>query len=394
MTVRQTILLTMAVFALQPLALGAWLALIPQVKADLGLSKSELAIALLGNPIALIPGLQLAARVLARFGPRRVLALCFPLQSVLILLPLFAVEQWSLFAALAAYGIVMAHLQVSLNVYAGRLEKSLGVVVMNRCHGFWALGLMGGALGMALLVGLPDVWRVFLISGLSGAAGVVVALRLPRLAGAEEGRAPPCRALRSLPVALILISVFALIIGMTEGAMADWSAVYLAERWPEGAERAGIAVSIYAGCLAAGRFLGDAAKTRLGTVRLARNSVLVAVLGLVLVIGPWPLWGAFVGFALVGLGASVGFPLAVSAVAALDDLYEGANIAVLSTIALSGFLIGPPTIGFLADAFGLRIGLGVLLPLLAVALLLARWLAPVTGAVGAQNDDSARLPIR
>lgn len=389
MTVRQTILLTMAVFALQPLALGAWLALIPQVKADLGLSKSELAVALLGNPIALIPGLQLAARVLARFGPRRVLAVCFPIQSVLILLPLFAVGQWSLFAALAAYGIVMAHLQVGLNVYAGRLEKSLGVAVMNRCHGFWALGLMGGSLAMALLVALPDVARVFVISGLSGVAGIVVAMRLPRLAGSEEGGAPPRRHLRSLPLALLLTSVFALIVGMTEGAMADWSAVYLAERWPDGVERAGIAVSIYAGCLAVGRFFGDAAKSWLGTVLLARSSILVAILGLALVIGPWPLWTVFAGFALIGFGASVGFPLAVSAVAALDDRYEGANIAVLSTIALTGFLIGPPTIGFLADAFGLRIGLGVLLPLLGLAFWLARWLTPVEG----QNGPGQGEPV-
>ncbi|MDJ0640004.1 MAG: MFS transporter, partial [Paracoccaceae bacterium] len=94
----------MAVFFLQPLALGGWLALIPLVKADLGLSKGELAIALIGMPIALIPSLQIAGRVVSRFGPRRMFKLFFPAQGLAILLPLLAWNVPSLFAALFAVG--------------------------------------------------------------------------------------------------------------------------------------------------------------------------------------------------------------------------------------------------------------------------------------------------
>ncbi len=89
---------------------------------------------------------------------------------------------------------------------------------------------------------------------------------------------------------------------------------------------------------------------------------------------PLPIWAAYIGFALVGFGVSAAFPLGVSAVASLDDEYETANIATMSIVAISGFLIGPPVIGFLADTISLRAGLAALVPGLFVSILLARHL--------------------
>lgn len=115
---------------------------------------------------------------------------------------------------------------------------------------------------------------------------------------------------------------------------------------------------------------------RIGAVWLARATFMLAILGLVILAAPLPLWTAFVAFGLIGLGVSVGFPLGVSAVARLDDTYESANIAIMSSIAISGFLIGPPVIGFLADTIGLKIALLALVPGLAIAMVLARELGP------------------
>lgn len=388
---RRALFLTMLVFALQPMAFGGWLALIPAVKAGLGLDKSTLALCLLGLPVASVPMLQVASRAVAGFGPRRVLMAGLPVQAVVFVLPVLATGPATLFAALAVNGAVMAFMQASLNVYAGRLEKSMDVVVMGRCHGAWALGLMAGSLavtvlllvrvpidlmGAGLLAGLDPWVVVLLVSVPTSLAGVMVARALPRLVGGEGGAVPPRRRLREVPVAVYYISIFALAVAMTEGAMSDWAAVYLAERLPPGASHAGIAVSIYAGFLAAGRFAGDVLKVRMGAVGLARGSIALAIVGVLALVMPLPIGFAYLGFALIGLGASVGFPLGVSAVAALDDTYEAANIALMSMLAIAGFLLGPPLIGFLADAFGLRVGLSALLPLLGVSLVLAGWLAP------------------
>ncbi len=373
---RKTILLTMAVFALEPLPFGAWLALIPFVKEQLALNKAQLAIALLGLPVGVIPSLQVAGWLMTRVGPRRVLAFAFPAQVLVLFLPLMATGLLSLFLALVCFGCVVAMLQVGLNVYAGRLEKQHGVTVMSRCHGFWALGVMVGSLLIAIMPGTPVMLAVAYISVPSAIFGIWAALSLEQLKGQEGTRAPPRRPLLSLPPRLGLIAVCTLAVSMTEGAMSDWAAIYLAERLPEGATHAGVAVSIFAGFLAAGRFLGDTGKDRLGVVTLARCALGVAAIGLALLIIPLPLWTSYVGFALVGLGVSVGFPLGVSAAAGLDDTYEGPNIAILSTVTMLGFLVGPPIIGTLAELFSLRVGLAALLPGLIVGFFLAKSLKP------------------
>ena len=370
---RRTVLLTLAVFGLQPIVFGTWLALIPAVQAKLGLDKAELALALLGQPAALVVTLQVASRLIPRIGPRRLLALFFPLQTLALVLPLLAGGQGQLFAALAVFGVAMAFLQVCLNVYAGRLEKALGLSVMNRAHGLWALGLMAGPICAAVLgsIGMGGVATILVVGALTALAGSAAALALPHLGALPGAPSPPRRGVFALPPALLAISIFALSVSMLEGAMSDWAAIYLAERMGEGARLAGLGVSVYAGCLAAGRLAGDAARGWLGPVALARGSVGVAIIGLLCLVLPLPLWAAFAGFALIGLGASVGFPLGVSAAAALDDRYEAPNIAIMSTVAISGFLIGPPLIGFLAEAYGLRVGLAALLPGLALSILLA-----------------------
>ena len=373
---RKTILLTMAVFALEPLPFGAWLALIPFVKEQLALNKAQLAIALLGMPVGVIPSLQVAGWLMTRVGPRRVLAFAFPAQVLVLCLPLLATGLISLFLALVCFGCVVAMLQVGLNVYAGRLEKQHSVTVMSRCHGFWALGVMVGSLLISLMPATPALLAVAYISVPSAVLGIWVALSLERLKGHEGTFAPARRPLRSLPPRLALIALCTLAASMTEGAMSDWAAIYLAERLSAGASHAGIAVSIFAGFLAAGRFLGDAGKDRLGVVTLARFALLLATAGLVLLIVPLPLWTSYAGFALVGLGVSVGFPLGVSAAAGLDDTYEGPNIAIVATVTMLGFLVSPPLIGTLAEQFNLRIGLAALLPGLIVGIVLAKSLKP------------------
>lgn len=369
---RRALFLTMAVFALEPVPFGAWLALIPHVKDALGLDKAQLALALLGMPAALFPALTVASRLVVRFGPRRLLTVGLAAQLVLVTLPLLAFNQITLFLALAGLGICVAFLQVGLNVYAGRFEKETGRVVMSRCHGFWALGLTFGSAVVVVLAAWPPLWAIALPTLIATALGIWCALRLPRLGAEGVTTPPPRRRLSAIPTALFLIAIYALASSMTEGAMADWGAVYLAERLPAGSDRAGIAVTLFAGFLALGRFMGDAAKVWLGVVALARVTIGCAMAGVLCLILPLPLAFAYVGFALAGLGASVGYPLAVSAVAALDDTYEGANIAALSMLTVIGFLVGPPVIGLLAEAFSLRLALCALLPGLILGFMLAR----------------------
>lgn len=383
---RRATLLIMALFLLQPIVIGGWLALIPQVKESLGLSKGQLAFALLGMPLALIPSLQVAGKVIGASGPRRVFMAAFPAQAVVVLLPLLAWDGLSLFFALAALGGVAAFLEVGINVYAGRLEKQARLNIMNRCHGFWALGIATGSFGIALMAEIPPIVALTGLAVVSAILGVMAAYAAPRLGEEGGGKAPPRRKPRDLPPALIYIALFMFLVTLAEGAMADWAAVYVAERMGGVAPEAGLAVTVFSGFMAGGRFMGDWLKRVLGAVRHAQVTIGSAVAGLALIVLPLPLAAAWVGFALVGFGVSSAYPLGVSAIAALDDRYEAANIAIMATVALGGFLVGPPLIGSLAERFTLSVGLTALLPGLIVALWLTRWLKP-----SEEGEDSPRV---
>lgn len=365
-------LLIMSLFALQPMAFGAWLAMIPYIKETLRLSKADLAVALLGMPVALIPTLQLASRIVAKIGPRKTFAILLPIQTVVVLFPFLAWSVPTLFITLAMLGAVVAFLEVALNTYAGRLEKSGDLNIMSRCHGFWALGVMLGSLFATMLFGLGPMIAVFLICAVSAGIGVWSGLSLPKLVGEEDAASASTRKLSDMPKALFLIAMFVFAISLAEGAMSDWAAVYLAERWGGRAEDAGIAVTVFSGFLALGRFVGDYMIRKLGAQGAARFTVGLALVGVACLTIPTSVALTFVGFALIGLGVSVGFPLGVSAAAQLDDSHEAQNIATMAMIAMTAFLFGPPLIGFVAEAFSLRVALLGLFPGLCLAFWLTR----------------------
>ena len=190
--IRRATRITMALYWLQPMTIGGWLALIPHIKDDLGLSKSELAISLLGAPFALLLALQVAGPLVARFGPRHVMMVGFGLQSLMAMLPLLATSQLGLFLALMAFGAAIAVMEVGLNVYAGRVERRSGRTIMSRCHGFWSLGLMAGSFFVAQ-AGMSLMLAQGAVALASALVGIAVALAATRFPGEVEGRAPPAR---------------------------------------------------------------------------------------------------------------------------------------------------------------------------------------------------------
>ncbi len=391
----RTVRLLMALFFLHPFALGGWFAQIPLVQANLGLTNAQLALALLGMPVAFITMSKLAARVVGRCGAPFVFITVFPLQTATALFPLYALSQITLFVALVIFGSAVAFLSVALNVYAGQYEKASGTSVMNRCHGFWALGLMVGSLLAAILAKplSPDL-IILVLAASSAAVAMWFARSLPNLKQqtSQDPQKTPRRKLRDYPNALFLIVLFVVSVTMTEGAMTNWGAVYMAERLSEGATTAGLAITVYSGSLAFGRFVGDFLKVRIGAANLARLTVGVAILGILLLVAPLPPVVAFVGFACVGLGVSVGFPLAVSAAAALEDAHDADNIAFLSIIAVGSNVIAPPIIGLLADSIGMTFALAALLPGLCLSLIMARHLssnALRTAPVRSKQADAA-----
>jgi MFS family permease len=365
--------LIMAVFFLQPIAFGSWLPRIPDIQNQLGLGPAGLALALLGMPIGILLTLPFAGRFVARVGARAILVYGFPLYFAVVALPAFSPNLWTLFITLGLVGIAVSTLELGLNVKADQIEKKTGSMIMSTCHGFWGLGIMVGSLIGAGLAGLQIAphWSIIIVALVSLPFCVIAARALPNLPEEAAVADPDAKPALGLPGrALLGICFFTFGITMTEGAVADWSAVFLRSVFEAEPAQAGLGYSLFALTLAAGRFVGDRLKARYGAVALARVCGVFTIIGVLVVTTAPTELVTLIGFAAIGIGASVGFPLAVTAAASLTDRPAASSVAILSFVALIGFLVGPPMIGFIAEHTGLRLGLATLLPMLVVSLLL------------------------
>ena len=175
-------------------------------------------------------------------------------------------------------------------------------------------------------------------------------------------------------LALLGISLFAFGIALTEGAVADWSAVYLRDVFAAKGASIGLGYAAFAAMVASGRFMGDSFKQRFGARRTAEICSVISLIGIAAVCSAPNLTFAYIGFALAGIGVSVGFPLGVSAAVQEVDRAPASSVAILTFVALLGFLVGPVLIGFVASAFGMRMGLLMLALPLILSLFLARLL--------------------
>ncbi|MHA6689810.1 MFS transporter [Devosia sp. A449] len=382
--------LTMLVFFLQPIAFGSWLPRIPDVQQALGLGPAGLAFALLGLPCGTLLTLPFAGPLVGKIGPRLAILGGFVLYSIAVSLPAFAMSPAMLFVALMLAGSTISFVELGLNVQADAVEKATGSVIMTTSHGFWSVGIMVGSLigsGLAAL-GLETKWAILLVALLVLPVALLTSNALP-VHAPEPPRSEHQRSVWALPSwALLGICFFVFGITMTEGAMADWSAIFLRDVMGAEAGVVGLGYSVFAMLVAAGRFGGDRLKRRFGAVNTARICGTLAVTGAALLFVAPNTVLALVGFAIIGLGVSVGFPLAVTAAASLTDRTASANVAILSFVALLGFLVGPPMIGFVAEHFDMRAGIACLVPVLLVSLLLTGRLATHKTAPTTSNAEA------
>ncbi len=370
---------TRAVFFLQPLVLGAWFPRIPQVQSRIGLSEGELALALMAMPLGLLVALAFGSKIAEALGTRKLLILGLGAYSVTMPLPAFANTWVQLFGGLALAGMAMAIAQLSLNVTASEVEARSDRPIMNGCHGFWSVGvLLGSAVGaaMAELRVAPGLSLVIVSSAgllpLLYSAQAITDYPIPAAPRSETSRRLPSKP-------LIGIALFGVGIATTEGAMADWLAVFMTNIFQASPGVAGISYTVFALCVAVGRFLGDTLKARFPVAKLARHLVGLAIVGLLLALFGPAIWLSFIGVALIGLGVALGFPLAVSAASVLPGRSSAGNVAILAQMTLCGFLVGPAIIGLIAEVSDIRYGLSALLPILTLAFAFANSLKPQEG---------------
>jgi MFS family permease len=357
------------VFFLHGIASGMWAARIPAIQTNLGLGVGTLGLALLGGGLGTLLAMLPTGALIARYGSRLVARWCaLPLSVALVCLAL-ATDALTLFAAMVVWGGCAAALDVAMNAQGSALEQRDGRPILSSLHGLWSLGSMSGAVIGAFVAGLGISVRVqFLVA----APLLCSALLLAPWRFISGDARPEARVRFAWPRgALLALAAVVFCAVATEGAMFDWAAVFLRRELGAPEATAALAPSFFSAAMAAGRLGGDQLTARLQAPLLARLCASVAALGVgTIIVAPLP-GVAFGGVVGVGLGLSVLVPLAFGAAGRSKDMPTGTAIAAVATIGYFAFLVGPPTIGLVAEQVTLRGSFVLLLVLLGLIAVLA-----------------------
>ena len=359
------------IFCLHGVTSGMWVSRIPAVQEDLSLGVGALGLALLGSGLGSLLTMLPMGALIAHVGSRRVSLGAGLGGSIALVLLALANDGLTLFGALVVWGATLGTLDVAMNAQGSAIEQQRAHPIMSSLHGLWSIGTMSGAGFGASLAALNVSPRAhFLVA--APLVALVVILGVPRFVSDRERAAK--RPFVWPRGGLLLLAALVFCAVAVEGAMFDWSGVFLRRVLDASEATAASAPTFFSAAMAVGRLLGDQVTARARASVVARGSASVAALGLSgVILAPRPevVLGAVV---LVGLGLAVLVPLAFSAAGRNPSMPTGAAIAAVATVGYSAFLIGPPAIGLIAEQFTLR-GSFVLLLLLLVAIGL---LAPAT----------------
>lgn len=357
-------------FALNGFAFANWASRIPEVRARLGLDNTQLGLLLLCLSVGSLVALPAAGALIGRLSAAGVVRLGTVFNVVGLVVISFGVTGvatwWVAGIGMVGFGMGTGVWDVAMNVEGADVERRIARTIMPRFHaGFSAGTVLGAGIGaLAVLVDLPMFVHLAVVAVVVLVGSVVsVGWFLP----VEEVSDAPSGATRAgsawLEPRTLLVGVMVLALALTEGTANDWLAValhdgYDVERWV-----GVLGFAAFVAAMTAGRMVGPGLLDRHGRVPVLWATMALAGVGVLLVVLGQVWWLVVPGIVLWGLGASLGFPVGMSA-AADDPARAAARVSVVSTIGYSAFLAGPPLLGFVGDQ------IGTLGSLLVVAILL------------------------
>ena len=361
-----------AMFFVNGFLMGSWAPQIPFMLPRHGISEFALGLLILLFGAGAVAAMTSVGGFIAGRGSREVTAWTACVACIALSLVVFAPNVASAAPALLLMGASTGTMDVAMNANAVELEKRLGRAIMSASHGFWSLGgLIGGAVGGPVIVAYGVHAHAAATTVLML---VVVAISAPRLINeAAHDADAEVKSKFAWPrsPAILIIGVMALFSMIPEGAVLDWSALYLGKELHSDVRASGFGFALFSGAMALMRFLGDGLRNRFGAVTTMRVSGVIAAGGM-LAAGFAPNAAlAIAAFGVAGLGIANMVPIAFSAAGNQPGLSPGAGIAPATMLGYSGALAAPSAIGFVAEHIGFRITYLTLAGLLVVVAALA-----------------------
>ena len=369
------------IFALCGLAMSTWMSRVPSVRDSFNADTATMSILAFSIAAGSIAGLVGSSHIIARVGANRTIMWGLVIGAVGLTIAGIAATAGSFglaMAGLALFGAAFGICDVAMNVSGAAQERVLGKPIMPIFHAFFSFGTMAGA-GLAFLIEKANLSVAVHIGGIAVimAVSVIVSVRFLQSEhivedGAEpvadddhsktwQGRLSIWRDPRTLLIGLIVLGM-----AFTEGTANDWLALSIVDGYDVDNANGALVFGIFVTFMTIGRLAGVIVLERFGRVPVLRGTAVLAVIGLLIVIFGPNVWVASIGVALWGLGASLGFPVGMSA-AADDPRTAAARVSAVATIGYFAFLVGPPVIGLLGQEFGLLKALLAVLVLVGIA---------------------------
>lgn len=369
-------------FFLPGLLMASWATRTPAIRDTLSVSTAEMGAVLFGLSIGSMSGILCSAWLVKRFGTRNVIRTtmsCAVLGMLMLCLALGLASPLLFALGLGVFGASFGSAEVAINIEGAAVEREMNKTVLPMMHGFYSLGTLAGAgVGMFLTAFGVAATTHILLASLVAIAPIFIAIRaIPDGTGKNASDGSTSQA-KGVPfwrdMQLLLIGVVVLAMAFAEGSANDWLPLLMVDGHGFSPTSGSL---IYAGFtlgMTVGRFAGGWFIDRYSRVAVVRASALMGALGIGLIIFVDSAWVAGVSVILWGLGASLGFPLTISAA---SDTGPDAptRVSVVATTGYLAFLVGPPLLGYLGEHYGLRSAMLVVLALVLLAAIVARAVA-------------------
>ncbi len=345
---------------------------LPRIQELYGIDDGIAGLVLLGSSIGALFAMPFTGWFIIRHGSRRITLFgAFAYCLLVPFIPLLFPSIWTLVFLFFLLGVSAGMLDVAMNSQAVLVEKQLQKPIMTSFHALFSVGMMIGAVFGSVFTELDTTLFTHLVT-ISGISVITVFIaRYYLIHDKPEKKDSEGPAFRLPNAAMVSIGVIAFCCMLGEGAMADWSTNYMENITKASPALAPLGLSAFALAMTIGRLFGDSARLKFGDRTLMIACGLIATTGLsfaVIFIHPY---AAILGLFIVGIGLSAVVPIAYSVAGHTKDLPPGVGLAMVTTVGYSGFLFGPPIIGFLAKWQTLRLAMVLVIVLFVVMTMLS-----------------------
>ncbi len=342
------------------MGMAIWGALIPFLKVNLNVNEAVLGLLLLCVGLGGLIAMPFAGAMASRFGCKHTLQIVIPLEFLVLVGVTFIENIWLAAIACLLKGIAVGIADVVINIQAVFIEKWSSRKLMSNMHAMFSAGSIIGALGMVglLSIGITPSYAVGALACIVCAIVYVYCRRYFLPFGSEEGennknsngKAQKKHGITLPKGIVIFIGSLCFLLYMNEGVLLDWAALFLVEEHNTPIAQATLAFAIFSAATVVGRLLGDRIVQIFGVLKVLVLGALMSALGHGIVLYAPSTMGAFVGFALVGLGAANLVPQLFSFSAKQQTMPTHMAIAAITMLGFLGVLVGPAMMGFVAES--------------------------------------------